>query len=102
MLIFNTLADYERVVNEPTEQLKKDFLTAVNKMNHTTYIENREQNASASEIDLIVDAYFGQILNKDIMVQIGTYLYLVDMKKEKWFFKNSTVLTKNFRWVVSN
>ena len=85
MLIFNTLADYERVVNEPTEQLKKDFLAAVKKMNHTTYAENREQNASASEVDLIEDAYFAQILNKDNMVQIGTYLYLVDMKKEKCF-----------------
>jgi hypothetical protein len=85
MLIFNTLADYERVVNDPTDEMRTKFLNAVEKMEHTTYAEDREQNINTAAANLIGDSYFEQIINKDNVVQIGTYLYLVDAEKEKVF-----------------
>jgi hypothetical protein len=85
MLIFNTLADYEKIVNDPTDELRIKFINTVQKMEHITYAENRELNSNTVGIDLIDDAYLAQILNKDNVVQIGTYLYLVDMAVGKCY-----------------
>ncbi len=81
MLIFNSTNDYEKVVNNPNENIKTSFLNTVLKMEHITYSEQKaiQKIGNDKQID---DEYLGQILNKDLIVQIGNYLYRVNKSSE--------------------
>ncbi|MFN6084135.1 MAG: hypothetical protein ACK476_04315, partial [Fluviicola sp.] len=83
MLVFKTVEDYEKVVDNPTESIRKTFLSKVSKMNHITHFENMK--LQKSNIDIFGDEYISQILNNDWIVQIGDYLYRVNKELGKVF-----------------
>ncbi len=82
MLIFESVEDYQKIVENPSEKIKFDFLTKVSKMNHITYSEQLEILKTEND-SLLGDDYLAQILNEDWIVQIGDYLYRVNKPEEK-------------------
>lgn len=82
MLIFKTTADYNNVVNNPTEKEWSMFISKVKEMKHTTYAEKLALNKSGESDDLIGDEDLAQILNDEWIVQIGDYLYRVNKPTE--------------------
>lgn len=83
MLVFSTLEDYEKVVDQPSAKTEKEFLTLVSKMKHTTYAESHSE--TKSNVDLVGDEYLAQILNSDLAVQIGHWIYRINKADEKVF-----------------
>ena len=83
MLIFNSSSSYENIISNNSETFQKDFINKISKMDFMTYAEKNQ--VEKSDIDLIDDSYFSNILNKDWIVQIGDYLYRVNPIKEKVF-----------------
>lgn len=82
MLIFKTIEDYQKIVENPTESIRFDFISKVSKMKHNTYTEKNE-NLKSNDDSLLGDDYLAQILNEDWIVQIGDYLYRVNKPEEK-------------------
>jgi len=82
ILIFKSVDDYTKVVTNPTDEIRNEFITRVSNMNHITYAKKNENNKSQS---LIKDDYFSLILNKDNAVQIGNYIYKVNKGNESVF-----------------
>jgi len=81
LLVFKTYKDYESVVQMPTSEVEEDFLRKVRAMDHTTYSEFRK--LSKSDVDLVEDEFLAQILNDDLAVQIGSWIYRVNKLSEK-------------------
>ena len=52
-------------------------------MNHKTYKEVKEE--TKSNVDLVGDEYLAQILNNDLSVQIGDWIFRVNKSSEKVF-----------------
>lgn len=82
MLIFKSTEDYQKVVENPTEDIKFEFISKVSKMKHVSYTEKLDLLKSEND-SLIGDDYLAQILNEDWIVQIGNYLYRVNKPEEK-------------------
>lgn len=82
-LAFKTIEDYERVVNNPPEELRARFVKTVNEfVNFTSYAKSpkpRDDKAAR----LISDEYFATIINSDLAVQIGENIFRVNPVKEK-------------------
>jgi hypothetical protein len=81
MLIFESIDDYKKVVNDPSDESKAKFLNEVANLKHTTYAELLSLKKSESN-DLLGDDDLAQILNEDWIVQIGDYLYRVNKPTE--------------------
>ncbi len=91
MLIFKTTEDYKKVVNNPTDEIKKKFLSNVSKMNHSTFLEKVIKEKTE---DLIDDDFFESIINEDAVVQIGEYLYKINPITEKVFVLPASKITE--------
>lgn len=89
MLIFKTKADYERIANSPSGELRSEFLSKVAIMKHTTYgeklasLNSAESKIAEAEDDTINDEFFNEIINEDKIVQIESKLYRVNVENEK-------------------
>lgn len=81
LLVFKTYQDFESVVQMPTPEVEKDFLKKVGSMDHTTYSKSKQ--LSKSDIDLVGDEFLAQILNEDLAVQIGSWIYRINKPTEK-------------------
>ena len=82
MLIFKTTADYKKVVNDPTAEIKSKFLKDLNKLKYTSYSDLLSMSKSSENDNLLGDDDLAQILNEDWIVQIGDYLYRVNKLTE--------------------
>ncbi|PHS08580.1 MAG: hypothetical protein COA88_06345 [Kordia sp.] len=82
ILIFKSVDDYAKVVTNPTDEMRNEFIGKVSNMNHITYAKKNKNSKNKS---LIKDDYFSQILNKDNAVQIGNYIYKVNKENETVF-----------------
>lgn len=76
MLIFKTTADYEKVINNTTEQSQATFIETIQKLKFVSYAEMQENSKSGSSN---CDVFFAEIINSDGVVQIGDYIYKVDL-----------------------
>jgi hypothetical protein len=50
MLVFKTVEDYEKVVDNPSETIRETFLNRVSKMEHITHSENIKLQKSNEKI----------------------------------------------------
>jgi hypothetical protein len=86
-LAFATIQDYERVVNEPTEELKTEFNQTVDKLDgftsYGTSLGEKPHSGDGSLDRLIEDDFFKSILNADLAVQIGDNIFRVNTFTEK-------------------
>jgi len=77
MLIFNTVADYESVVNNSTPASEAAFTSAISQLGYRTYREALDKNPAAP--DAVGHELLSMMLNKDRTMQIGNYLYHVNI-----------------------
>lgn len=85
LLKFKSIEDYMLVVNNPTNDIKRRFLKEVSTFKHVTYAEKIANSNGQKTNNLIEDEYLAQILNEDLVVQIGSFLYKVNPESEKVF-----------------
>jgi hypothetical protein len=82
LLIFKTRADYERVVNQPTEELKSRFLETVNSLSGFKAANSMESLVQRSEPGQKGDDYFFSMLNTDHAIQIADHIFKIDLNKQ--------------------
>jgi hypothetical protein len=82
-LAFKTIEDYERVVNNPTEELRDGFLKTVNDFANFTPYGKSARSRDAKDAVSIADEYFASIINTDLAVQIGDNIFRVNPSTEK-------------------
>jgi hypothetical protein len=87
-LAFASIADYKRAVDEPSEKTKKRFLGTVAALKGFTSFGQKQDSLLARQTTpgntlLIQDEYFAAILNTDLVVQIGDYIFRVNPSSER-------------------
>ena len=85
-MAFKTVEDYERVVDNPKTELKNEFIKTINTLtNFNSYSKQLPSSGDRSTRDArsIKDEYFASILNPDLVVQIGGYIFKVNPASEK-------------------
>lgn len=88
-LAFKSISDYEKIVNLPSDDIKNKFLKTINSFTDFTAFEKKQNFtknlnvANEKLINLIEDEYFRNILNSDLMVQIGTNIFRINPSTEK-------------------
>ncbi|NHN24559.1 hypothetical protein FIA58_002625 [Flavobacterium jejuense] len=86
LLIFKSIEDYEKVVNNPSEALQNEVLNEITKMPHLTYAEvNPIVALDINTIDTYISPYFSKLINKDNCIQIGSHIFRINKQ-------NGTVL----------
>ena len=82
VLVFKTIEDYRRVVDNPTEEVSRTVRAVIKKFSKfQSYLTSRR---SAIE-PAFNDEYFESMLNSDQVVQIGEHLFRVNPKTKKVF-----------------
>ena len=84
MLIFESINSYEKIVNNEEGGMTEDFLEYVALLPFDNYFSN-QSNFNGDNTEKYMDEQFGQILNAEGVVQIGTYVLRVDMENELVF-----------------
>ena len=83
LLIFKTIEDYQKAVNNPSEILQNQITNEIAKMTHTTYAQfNGSIVLNLNNIDNYISPYFSQLLNKDNAIQIGSHIFKINKQKE--------------------
>jgi hypothetical protein len=82
-LAFKTIEDYERVVNNPTEELRAAFMKAADGLSGFTSYGESLRSRGEEVASLIEDEYFASIVNADLAVQIGEHIFRVNPPAEK-------------------
>lgn len=79
MMVFKSTEEYEKYFSLTTEE-QKNYLKELKRLPFVSL--NESANKTTSE-DLIDDDFMKSILNEDNIVQIGDFLYKINMKEEK-------------------
>ena len=82
MLIFKDQAIYEQVVFDSTTNAREKFRASILAMKHTTYSEYAKVNNISIASSLIDDDYFADIVNKDRIVQIGNFIFKINIQSK--------------------
>lgn len=112
MLIFNTSDDFanfiefdiSKHVNEYNVNSKEGQPALRNiKQELANEVYSRYSNyiSSSNQVDYINDNILNEVLNKDMIVQIGNYLYRLNKEKEKVFVLSSTYKVTDYNDLVS-
>lgn len=83
-LVFPSIADYRKVVDQPDTELKSIFLQKVQSLDAFHSLNSSPGSADGLSA-LIHDDYFKSILNRDLVVQIGANIFKVNPKKKRVF-----------------
>ncbi len=86
MLIFESVESYEKSIELQSAEKREKFLSDISKLNFKNYFsvehtESKSGNDSVQEMD----EFLGQLLNEDGIIQIGDYIYKVNLQSEKVF-----------------
>ena len=88
LLVFKTTEDYRNVVDNSSPEQMVKFMSEVKAMTNFTSYDKQyfSKNPSLlSDSTLINSDFLKTILNKDAAVQIGNYIYKIDIANEKVF-----------------
>lgn len=77
MLVLNTVDDFDQLIELSTE----DFNQTLKDLDYMSYIETLNVN----EVNIIEDGFLSVVLNKNLVVQIQNYIYLVNKASSKVF-----------------
>lgn len=83
MLVFESAGSYSETIGKADSAYQVNFLKTVEEFEHTSFLEDLIERKSDS--NPVEDDYLASILNKDQIVQIGDYLYRVNIADEKVF-----------------
>jgi hypothetical protein len=81
VLSFKSYEDYDKLVSQNDKKTELEFLKKVNKLKFTSYEEKKK--LLKSENDLVGDVFLSQILNEDLCVEIGDWIFKVNKPVEK-------------------
>jgi hypothetical protein len=112
MLIFNTSDDFanfiefdiSKHVDEYSANSKDGqpaFRNIKQELSNEVYTRYSDYIASSNQVDYINDNLLNEVLNKDMIVQIGNYLYRLNKEKEKVFVLSSTYKETDYNDLVS-
>ena len=93
LLVFKTTEDYRNVVDNSSPEQMVKFMSEVKAMtNFTSYDKQYFSKNPSVLVDstLINSDFLKTILNKDAAVQIGNYIYKIDIANEKVFALNAS------------
>lgn len=96
LLIFKSVEDYEKIIDNPTDSLMQQVLQAIYSLKFnsisdylidtTNHLKDPAKFKSLLTIDtLFSDDYFKSLLNKDLCVQIGKNIFRINPLSEKVF-----------------
>jgi len=79
-VVFRTTEDYLRVVNRPDERTREQLLEVLKSRG---FVSHADLSTAGSSDRLVEDEYFAHIVNPDLCVQIGNYIFHVSPASEK-------------------
>jgi len=87
-LVFSSIADYKRTVDEPSDETKEQFARTVAALGFTSFAQRQNpsltlQTNSGELSSIVQDEYFASILNPDLVVQIGEHIFRVNPTTER-------------------
>ena len=86
MLIFESIELFEKTVSDLDDKKQEDFLKQISSLTFNNYFSSAPtplpMGQSATQE---MDEFLGQLLNEDGVIQIGAYLFKIDLKKEQVF-----------------
>jgi hypothetical protein len=86
MLIFESVESYEKSVEYTTAEKRERLLSDISKLNFKNYFSVDHLNSKSGNDSIQeMDDFLGQILNDAGIVQIGNYIYKVNLQSEKVF-----------------
>jgi len=87
---FNTIEEYEEFIEETDEKVQERFFERMRVNGFKDYFSKPEHlqeydtmDDGSESTDLLMDHFLGRLLNEHGIVNIGKYLYRVDMRNEK-------------------
>jgi hypothetical protein len=89
-LVFENSDIYESIISKTDSSFISSFLEKVRKLNYVSHFESI--SSQKSDNNYIDNEYLSSILNKDMVVQIGDYLYRVNKANEKVYVLASEYL----------
>jgi hypothetical protein len=112
MLIFNTSDDFANFIEfdiskhvDEYSANSKDGQPAMRNIKqelaNEVYSRYSDYILSSNQIDYINDNILNEVLNKDMIVQIGNYLYRLNKEKEKVFVLSSTYKETDYNNLIS-
>ena len=99
MLIFKTTADYEKIVSNSSQEIKNSLVAKVRSLNLKSLAEKL---ISQKSLDSFGDNFLPELLNEDGIVQIGDYLYKIDMVNKKAYVLPSANISEYSDLVAVN
>lgn len=81
VLKFNSVDTYQNFIETKDKEGRKIILDKIKDSNFKNYFSNENQKGNTEEMD----NFFGQLLNKNGIIQIGDFLYQINVKDEKVF-----------------
>lgn len=86
MLIFESVESFEKSVEDLTEEKRIKVLSEISKQNFKSYL-SIQHSISKTDSDSIqeMDDFLGQLLNEDGIIQIGNFIYKVNLQSNKVF-----------------
>ena len=86
MLIFESVESYEKSVEYSSEEKREKLLSNISKLNFKNYFSVEHLNSKSGNDSIQeMDDFLGQLLNEDGCIQIGNYIYKVNLQSEKVF-----------------
>jgi hypothetical protein len=89
MLVFNTSDDYGSYVNNPDSVTVVSLTKQTETLGFESYYSKCKEVGFDKNKDIIQDDYLASILNEDCIVQIGEYLYRVNVASESVYVMSS-------------
>ena len=99
MLIFKTTADYEKIVSNSSQELKSNLVTKIRSLNLNSLAEKLIKEKSFGSFG---DDFLPELLNEDGIVQIGDYLYKIDIFNKKAYVLSSVNISEYSDLVAAN
>lgn len=115
MLIFESVECFEKSIEFQTAENRKNLLNYLSKLKYNKYLtSNNIRNKIGNDSLLVMDDFLGQLLNEDGIVQIGSFIYKVNIQSQQVYvipseysteyqdLVNENILNKHIRQYSTN
>lgn len=85
LLVFNSVEDFERLVDEQNLESREHLLSELSTENYKNYFNIDHPELNNGESSQEMDNFLGQLLNEDGAIQIGRHIFKIDLGTEKVF-----------------
>jgi len=100
MLVFNSDEDYENVVSVGYDGRANDAILAIEQMKFERYADQSVAKTTYDDFNSDIDATLARLLNKNGAIQIGQYIYKVDVQKDSVFAIDARYKESNYQDLI--